>query len=244
MVRESLLTALVAGFVAAIFLTVVQSIWITPLILQAETYEEAPETHGAEAHSADTHGEGAPVSTPAAHHHHDEDDWKPRNGWQRTAFTLASNLLLGVGYGLVLVALFLLWREPRSSGWGVAYGIAGFAVFFAAPSWGLPPELPGTAAAELLARQEWWVLTAGATAAGLLLFFSRRKPAWRVLAIAIILAPHFIPAPHPAVEGSLAPASLQTEFRLATTIANALFWLLLGLVSAVAYRRLGLARTK
>src|SRR5262249_42198744 len=119
--------------------------------------------------------------------------------------------------------------------------IAGFCVFFVAPGLGLPPELPGTASAELTARQEWWVMTAGATAAGLILFFSR-VPLWvRALAIPLIVAPHLVPAPHPAVEASLAPEALQSRFRIATGAGNAIFWLSLGAAAAAAFRKSGLA---
>jgi cobalt transporter subunit CbtA len=230
-IRDTVLTAVIAGLLAAILLTAVQAVWITPLILQAEAYEEAGEEaagHSAE-HAAD------------AHHHHEESEWKPQNGWQRFGFTLGANLLMGVGYGLVMVALFLLWRAPGSAAWGMAYGIAGFCVFFLAPGLGLPPELPGTAAAELSTRQEWWLMTAGATAAGLILLFSR-VPLWvRAIAIALLIAPHLIPAPHPAVEASLAPEALQSRFRIATGAGNALFWLSLGATAAAAFRKFGLA---
>src|SRR5262249_492193 len=153
--------------------------------LQGETYEEAAEH--SEAHSHES-----------AEHHHDEGEWKPEDGWQRTAFTFGANLLMGVGYGFLLVALYLLWREPRTLAGGALYGIAGFLVFFAAPGLGLPPELPGTAAAELTVRQQWWAMTAVATAGGLLLFASQSRWWLRLLAVAIVIAPHFVAAPHPA----------------------------------------------
>ena len=116
-----------------------------------------------------------------------------------------------------------------------------FMVFFAAPGLGLPPELPGTAAAELSSRQEWWLMTVVATGGGLLLLFSQRKWGFRVLAVAILIAPHLIPAPQPAVEGSLAPADLQSQFRLATTLCNAAFWLSLGVASSVAFQKIFVA---
>jgi cobalt transporter subunit CbtA len=227
-VRETVLAAIVAGLIAALVFTVVQSVWVTPLILQGETYEEAAEA------SAGHHESESPNSA----HHHDADAWKPQDGWQRTLSTFAANLLMGVGYSFVLVAVYLLWREPRSTLAGALYGLAGFLVFFAAPGLGLPPELPGTAAAELTSRQQWWAMTAVATAAGLFLFCSQPRWWMRVLALGIIVAPHLIPAPHPAVESSLAPAELQSRFRLATTVCNALFWLSLGMASGGAFRRL------
>jgi cobalt transporter subunit CbtA len=145
---------------------------------------------------------------------------------------------MGVGYAFVLVALYLLWREPRNMVGGALYGVAGFLVFFAAPALGLPPELPGTAAADLSIRQEWWSMTAVATAIGLFLVFSQRSWGMRVLGIVIVIAPHFVAAPQPAVESSLSPAELQSQFRVATTIANAAFWLALGMASGAMFRKL------
>jgi len=229
MIRDTVLAAVVAGLGAALLLTAVQSLWIRPLIVQAETYEEAAEQH---------------VDAPslAAHHHHEAAEWKPQDGWQRASFTLAANLLMGVGYGLVMVALFLLWRAPKSAAWGVAYGIAGFCVFFVAPGLGLPPELPGTAAAELSSRQQWWVMTAAASAAGLIPFFSR-VPVWaRAAAGVLVIAPHLIPAPHLAVEPSVTPEDLRSRFQIATSVGNAIFWVALGFTAAAAYRRLGFGR--
>ena len=227
MVRETVLAAIVAGLIAALVFTVVQSVWVTPLILQGETYEDAAE-------AAPSHHE---AESSSSEHHHDENEWKPQDGWQRTLFTFGANLLMGVGYSFVLVALYLLWREPKNSLGGALYGLAGFIVFFAAPGLGLPPELPGTAAAELSIRQQWWAMTAVATAAGLFLLFSQRRWWLRILAVAIIVAPHLVPAPQPAIDASLAPAQLQSQFRLATTVCNALFWLSLGLASGIAFRK-------
>jgi cobalt transporter subunit CbtA len=226
-IRETLLASLIAGIVAALAFALVQSVWLTPLILKGETYEDAAEVVAAH-HEAAADGE----------HHHDPDAWKPEDGWHRTLFTIAADVLMGVGYSLVLTALYLLWREPKGPLHGVAFGVAGFAVFFVAPGLGLPPELPGTAAADLFTRQQWWGMVALATAAGLILFFSQSKWWMRLLAVAIIVAPHFIPAPQPVVEASLAPPDLQSQFRLATTVCNGVFWVCLGLASAVAFRRL------
>jgi len=223
-VRETVLAAVVAGLIAALVFTVVQSVWVAPLILQGETYEEA--------------AEAAPHSHEAAEHHHDENEWKPEDGWQRMLFTFGANLLMGIGYAFVLVSLYLLWREPRNVLGGAVYGLAGFLVFFAAPGLGLPPELPGTAAAELGIRQQWWAMTAAATAIGLFLLFSQKHWPLRLLGIVVVIAPHFVPAPQPAVESSLTPADLQSQFRVATTIANGVFWLALGVASGVAYRKL------
>jgi len=241
MVRETVLTAAIAALVAALVLTILQIVWVTPLILQAEAYEQpAAEPHE---HADDHAHEHAAGTSGAAHeHHHDGAEWKPRDGWQRTTFTLAANLLLAFGYAMVLIAVYVLWREPRNVVQGAIYGIGGFTVFFLAPSLGLPPELPGTAAAELIVRQSWWAMVAAATAAGLLMLFSRANWKLRVSGLVLIVAPHFVAAPHPEVPGSLAPETLQAQFRVASTLSNAIFWLLLGLISAGAFRRMSQRR--
>lgn len=234
--RQTLLAAGAAGLCAALVLTLLQALWITPLILRAETYEDGPAAVEPHAHDVDAHEH----AEAGAQHHHDAA-WKPENGAERTLFTLAANIVMGVGYGLLLSGVYLLWRRPTGAAQGLLYGLAGFAVFFVAPGLGLPPELPGTAAAELGARQQWWIGTVAASAAGLALLIPAR-PWWlRLAGLALLLIPHGIGAPQPAAESSLAPAALQTEFRIATAVGNAVFWLLLGALSALALQKL--ART-
>jgi len=64
----------------------------------------------------------------------------------------------------------------------------------------------------------------------------------RVVGAALVIAPHLVAAPHLAVERSLAPEELQSHFRWVTTACNALFWLVLGLVSSITFRKLLLTR--
>jgi cobalt transporter subunit CbtA len=236
MFRDMLLTAAIAGIIAALAFSVLQWGYVSPLILQAEVYEDAAE---AVAHTQDAPVQGATVApaqeAPAAHHH-DESAWKPENGWQRKLFTVAANLLMGIGYAFLLIALYTLWRPPSSAPVGLLFGVAGFIIFFGAPALGLAPELPGTAAAELSSRQLWWAGTAAATAVGLGLIFGQSRWSVRIAGVAVVIAPHLIPAPHLLVERSLAPDELQSHFRWATTACNAVFWLVLGWASSFAFR--------
>jgi cobalt transporter subunit CbtA len=229
MLRDTLLAAALSGLVAALLLTVVQAMWVTPLILEAETYESAGAAppHGAESHDHE-------------HDHGDAEEWEPANGWERTSFTLAANLVMGLGYGLVLIGVYSLWRQPGGLWSGVAFGVAGFIVFFAAPSLGLPPELPGTVAAPVQERQLWWAMTALLTGGALLLVFSSPF-SWVKAAAAVVLAiaPHvLVVAPTPEVHAALAPEELQHRFQLATTFANAAFWIFLGAASSLAFHKL------
>lgn len=230
MFRETVLAAALAGIAASLLLTLLQVIWVTPLIVTGETYEARAEVV--------EYSHEPPL---AAEHHHDENTWKPENGLERSLFTVAANALLGIGYAFVLIAVYLFWRAPKSAASGALFGLAGFVVFFVAPALGLPPELPGTAAAELSVRQEWWAMTVLATGVGFFLFISQSRWWLRILAIAMMIAPHLVPAPQPAVEGSLVPPELQSHFRIATTGCNAAFWVVLGILTTLSFRKFGLS---
>lgn len=209
---------------AALLLTLLQSLWVTPLILEAESYESA-EPVAEHSHAAN-----------AAHDHHDADAWAPQNGVQRTLFTGLSNLVVAAGFALMLAGLYSL-RAPGRTWQGLLWGLAGFATFNLAPAIGLPPELPGTAAADLLLRQYWWIGTAASTAAGLALLAFGGQWWLRILGLLLLPLPHLLGAPQPEVHESLAPAALSEHFIYASLLVNALFWIALGLISAWLFNR-------
>ena len=82
----------------------------------------------------------------AAHDHPAAAEWEPENGFERSAYTLAADLLTGIGFALLLAAGLTL--RGGDAGWhdGLFWGLAGFAAFTLAPGMGLPPELPGSEA--------------------------------------------------------------------------------------------------
>src|SRR5512135_453445 len=72
MFNRILLPAILTGLLSALVLTLAQHIWITPLILQAETYEVTAQAHvGEHEHHA------------AMEEHHHEEAWQPAEGWPR-----------------------------------------------------------------------------------------------------------------------------------------------------------------
>ncbi|PWB33874.1 cobalt transporter [Pseudomonas sp. SDI] len=225
MIKRIARTAGFSGLLAALLLTLLQSFWVAPLILQAETYETATPVAEAHEHAAGT-----------AEHHHDAEAWSPEDGWQRVLSTTGGNLVVAVGFALILAALYTL-RAPGRAASGALWGLAGFAVFCLAPTLGLPPELPGTAAAELAQRQAWWAGTAAGTAVGLALIVFARNWLLKALGGVLLVLPHVIGAPQPEVHASLAPQALETQFKVASLLTNAAFWLALGLISAWLYRR-------
>lgn len=216
MLSRLLLPAGLAGLAAALLLSLIQILWVTPLILEAEAYESAAEF--------------------LPHHHASEasaevEAWQPEDGWPRTLSTASSNIVLAIGFGLILTGGFQL-RHPTRWWQGLIWGLAGYAAFFAAPSLGLPPELPGSEAADLLERQVWWLMTVCATTLGLSILLLQRPVILKLLGLAILLTPHLIGAPQPPVALSLAPEALQSQFICASAFSNLLFWLVLGGLSA------------
>lgn len=217
--RRLLLAALCAGLLSGVLAAAAHQLGTVPLILQAEAYE----------HPAAQAGQ--------AHDHPAIAEWEPENGVERTAYTLAADLLTGIGFALILAAGLALrggdadWRD------GLFWGLAGFAAFTVAPGLGLPPELPGSEAAPLAARQLWWIATAAATAAGLALLAFTRAPGWAMLAAALIVGPHLYGAPQAAAHGQAAPAALAHRFAVAATLVSFLFWCALGAATGYFYRR-------
>jgi cobalt transporter subunit CbtA len=222
--RRVFFAAVLAGLAAGFMVSALQIAKLTPLITAAEVYEKAGTTvHDAAAHAA-----------PA---------WEPNPGIERVAFTLVANMIIGVGFGMLLSAGFalhhLLAGAQIDARRGLLWGLAGFACFSLAPSLGLPPALPGSAEADLFARQSWWLGTALATGAGLgLIAFARALP-WRILGIGLIVLPHLVGAPQAPGVGSAVPAGLAAEFAAASVVIAALFWIVLGSVGGWLYARLG-----
>lgn len=215
--RNLILIAAVTGLIAGIGMTLAQQFTTVPLILQAETFEQAgaaqePAAHEHAGASAHEHGEG----------------WAPADGFERAAFTFAANVVMGIGFALLLIAVSELvggianWRQ------GVLWGLAAFAVFTLAPGLGLPPELPTMQAADLGERQLWWFATVASTAAGLALLVYGRSLLLVIAGVALLMAPHIVGAPQPLSHESPIPDGLHHSFIVAVAMTTLVFWILLG----------------
>lgn len=159
--------------------------------------------------------------------------------FMRFVDTFIFNLLNGVGFGLLLAAIFTIRDRPAGVGKGVLWGLAGFAAFALAPAAGLPPELPGSVSAPLQDRQIWWILTALTTAGGLALIALQARPALKAVGAVAILIPHFVGAPHGDAYGGSLPAELAAAFVGISLGTAALFWVVLGGVAGYCHDWLG-----
>ena len=131
-------------------------------------------------------------------------------------------------------------REERiDTRHGLLWGAGGFIAFVLAPSLGLPPELPGMVASDVLARQSWWITTAVASIVGLWLLVFSKKMQYKILAVVIALTPHLVGAPHPeALSSNGVPPELAAQFVTVSIAVGGLFWALIGGFSGYFYERL------
>ena len=232
--RNMLLVAALAGIAAGVVMTLMQFFATVPLILQAETFENAAPV----AEAAHDHGTPDATALAAADDHaHDAEEWAPADGFQRMGLTAVANLVTAVGFGLLLMAASEFAGGLGSLRQGVLWGLAGFATFTLAPGLGLPPELPAMPAADLVARQIWWVTCVALTGGGLALIAFGRPAALVLLGAALLVVPHLIGAPQPASHDSPIPENLHHSFVVAVTATNLVFWVLLGAGAALVRPR-------
>lgn len=231
--RRLVLASLLVGLVSGLFLTLGQQWQVAPIIFAAEVFEVEPAVVVPEAQAhADGHD-----------HSHDAEAWAPADGAERLFYSVLSNVLAAVGFSVLLLAIMgqlqLSGMTRLTALKGLLWGGAGFVAFFVAPGLGLPPEIPGVEAAPLEGRQGWWLMTVLLTGAGLAVLFFAPKLA-KIGGLVLLAVPHLIGAPHlsgpefshpdPQVVQTL--MSLHSEFIVASALTNAVFWLVMGLLSA------------
>ena len=209
-----------AGLIAGLVVSVLQSIQVKPLILAAEVYE----TQARSEQTADKH--------PS------RQERSAENGIERVLYTLLANLALGIGYGLLLCSAFTLYNRAIGYKRGLLWGLAGFAAFSFIPAIGLPPEIPGMVGAELEVRQSWWLSSAVASCLGLALIVFAPKVWWRIVGGMVVLVPFIVGVPHStATASSNLPPDLVAHYTMATLTTGIVFWGVLGGVAGYFFER-------
>ncbi|SFO20549.1 cobalt transporter subunit CbtA [Bradyrhizobium sp. Ghvi] len=248
--RSIVFASVISGFIVGLVVTLVQQFGTVPLILKAEVFEKAAQTHqhdapvaaqpAAAGHDHATHDHGD-HEHGAGDHEHGAGAWEPRDGFERNAYTAAANILTAIGFALLLAGFFAVrtGATGMSVSWheGLLWGLAGFAVFTLAPGLGLPPELPGVPAAPLLSRQIWWLAAVLATAGGLAMIAFRRSVPAAMSGVILLTLPHLIGAPELANVETNVPSSLTHQFVTAVTVTSLVFWTLLGGLTSAVFAR-------
>lgn len=233
MVNRVLTVSLLAGFLAGLLIAALQHVTTTPLILKAETYETA--LRAAEAQQAAFDGGAKLVLAHSGHESGEHAEWKPEDGLQRTAFTALVTIATAIGFAALLLGGMIAAGDAIDERSALAWAACGFLAFGLVPAAGLAPELPGSAAAELVQRQAWWIATALVTAGGLFVFLRMEAPWLRALAVLAMLAPHVIGAPHPAAPESKVPAEIAAHFAALSLGIQAALWLVTGFAVGVLW---------
>jgi len=213
MFNKILTSALFAGAVAGLFAALLQLYFVQPVLLHAELFESGQLVHtGVSAAAVDLPGFDV----------------------QRDLLTVAFLMLIYAGYGLVLVALMNISEAQGvriTARSGLIWGIAGFIAVHLAPAFSLPPEVPGSSAADVGDRQIWWYATIIATAIGLWILAFGKNWMGYVAAVVFILAPHIIGAPQPNILTGPAPTEIGGMFAARTLGVGLAAWALLGALS-------------
>jgi cobalt transporter subunit CbtA len=233
MLQRILTCALFAGLATGVLMTALHAALTVPLIQYAEIYEQRANAETAATHSHD-HGHAHGHEHASGHTH--AESWTPE-GWQRIAFTFLSTIICTVGFALMLNAAAIAAYGDISLWTGLGVGLAGFAATGLATSLGLAPELPGSAAADLVMRQGWWIATAAATAAGLALIVLSGRPIFRILGLVLIIGPHVVGAQVLGTASSPVPAELSALFAARSLVLQGVMWALLGLFSGWIWQR-------
>lgn len=218
MVQKLLFRGLVSGLIAGLVAAVLQMTFVMPVLMEAELYETGEFTHfGGTTEAGDEHD-----------YDHDHDH---SGDLQRTLLTWLAVTATFMGWGLIMAAAMQFARRAdhiATMKTGLVWGLAGFLAVHLAPAVGLPPELPGNAAAELSTRQLWWALAVLVSAIGLAVIAFGRGLIAVIGGLAILLVPHVIGAPHPNAWTGPAPPELAGEFAARALATNAFAWAILG----------------
>jgi cobalt transporter subunit CbtA len=208
---RTLYAALVAGAAAGVLLFVLQSWTTQPLIHQAERYETA---HG-------------PV------HPHSHANEPSDNQVVRAAYTTTGDVLVGIGFGMLLAAMYALSGKSGLVP-GLLWGLAGFATFHLGPALVVPPSIPALELAPLSIRQAAWLIAAFCTGLGLAIFAFGPKAA-KIGSLLLLFLPSVLFRFLFSVSGSDIPSPdiyrLEHLFIVYVLGDFLLFWLVLGAIS-------------
>ena len=245
MLNRILAACLAAGILAGLATAILQEFTTTPLIIKAEAYETGdggghhhsalPQPGGATGARlilAHVHSGNASGASPEA----ETQEWAPADGIERTFYTSIATIGASFGFALMLLSAMFLTGSQITARTGLAWGAAAFVATGLAPALGLSPELPGSAAAELAARQYWWIGTVIATAIGLFLALRISTPIAIAAGLVLLIAPHVIGAPHPHEYTSGVPSELSGHFAASSLVVHAVMWTVVGVVAGYVWQ--------
>ncbi len=213
--------ALFAGFIAGVISAAMQIIFLQPILLHAELYEAGTLTHFGNS------------SVSGSHLNLTFD-------FQRNALSVLFSALIYTGYAFILTSLFAYASSINlqiDNVRAVLFGICGFVTVQLSPAFGLPPELPGVAAAELIPRQIWWFFCVISTGLGFWILAFGGKLIFIVVGVILLLTPHIIGAPQPLIFVGPTPPELASHFASRALAIGLVTWSSLGFLTGYFWRK-------
>jgi cobalt transporter subunit CbtA len=207
-----LTSAVFAGAGAGLITALLQLVFVQPLLLQAELFESGQMVHFGAANA---------VALPEV------GGFDPT----RDGLSILFTMLNYTGFALLLVAAMAMAERNGhaiNARIGILWGLAGFVAVQVAPTFSLPPEVPGLAAAEVAPRQIWWAGTVISAAVAMwLIGFGKSWIAWGGAAV-LLLAPHLIGAPEPEFLTGPVPPEISAAFAARAIGTGLAAWVLMG----------------
>lgn len=245
MFMKMLSGAMIAGGAAGLLAASLHFALLQDKLLLGEQYESGELSHFAMPAPTQDHGHaiatGAHEVTAHSHdtaegdaedgHSHSHASSEEGSDITRNLYTVAFNVLIYVAYAILMTAGFAVaTTNGRRIGpsEGVLWGLAGFAAFQMLPALGLPPELPGSSAADISDRQTWWWAAVVASTSGLGLLAYGRSIATAVLGLVLLALPHLIGAPEADGYAGLVPPELSAAFAARVLGVGLIVWTFLG----------------
>lgn len=224
MLKNILTSAVFAGASVGVIAALLQFWLVTPALMEGELFETGARVHfSTDGTTQSEAGHGSIWEEPSRHF-----------------MTIGFNIVTFTGFAFLLVAGFALADRAGhavTEKQGFVWGLAAFLALQLAPAIGLPPELPGTPAAEVGLRQVWWIATVLCTAVGLSLIAFGANFVALGTGLVLILLPHIVGAPHLDTYFGVAPPELSAHFVGLSLGTAALSWALLGFIAATLWVR-------
>lgn len=216
-------SALFAGAAAGLITSLLQLMFVQPVLLHAELYESGKLVHFGDQTVNVVQNIGGFDAL-------------------RDGLSIIFTIAIYTGYAFILIAAIAFAEEQGhivTARRGILWGLAGFIAVHLAPGFTLPPEVPGVAAADVYSRQLWWFPTVSAAAVAMwLIAFGKGWAMWG-LAIVLLLAPHIIGAPEPDAFTGPVPTELGALFAARALGVGLAAWVLTGLLAGYFWQREG-----
>jgi cobalt transporter subunit CbtA len=221
MTKALLSSGLLAGAATGLVVALLQLFLIQPLIVEAERYETGVLVLP-----------GSATVAPEVVEDHSDSVASEASGLLRAAFTVLFLTLTWSGFGLLAVAGIATAQlvAPNRPITVLGVAMAGFATAALAPALGLPPELPGMPAADLEARQIWWVWSVASMVAALAIGVRSQVWSARLVALAVDASPHIFGAPSAPLAAATIPPDLTALYVARVLGVSFAGWLVMAFV--------------